>query len=340
MIFNVKFVSHIFTLTIFVCLISSLTFGDDCSAPYLGAAHSGAPGEVNCSGCHSGTPNTGPGSVIYNIGNNTTQYVPGDLYTILLTMVQEDVNQFGFQTTALKNSNNSTAGDFILIDADETRLLYGNNREYVGHTVCGADANSPGSKQWSFQWEAPDSDVGDINFYLSSLATNHNHSSYGDDTYVQTITLSPLLTGTIDVAYMEGWNLVGLPLEVENTSYFGLFPESIEGTLYSFDNGYNPETILINGEGYWLRFENAGYVTIIGISISELIISLNEGWNLIAGISNPLNISYIQDPDGIIISGTIYGFNSGGYSNSNSIEPGKGYWVRANNSGLITLIDN
>ena len=92
------------------------------------------------------------------------------------------------------------------------------------------------------------------------------------------------------------------------------------------------------GEGYWLRFESAGNTTITGNSISELTISLNEGWNLITGISTHLNISDIQDPDGIIISGTVYGFDSGGYLNEEIIEPGKGYWLRANNSGNIILI--
>ena len=53
----------------------------------------------------------------------------------------------------------------------------------------------------------------------------------------------------------------------------------------------------------------------------------------------PLNISDIQDPDGIIISGTFYEFTPGGYSNAETIEPGKGYWIRANNSGNITLDD-
>ena len=43
----------------------SLLFGDACSAPLLGAAHSGAPGEVNCAGCHSGVVNSGSGNVNY-----------------------------------------------------------------------------------------------------------------------------------------------------------------------------------------------------------------------------------------------------------------------------------
>ncbi len=38
-----------------------------------------------------------------------------------------------------------------------------------------------------------------------------------------------------------------------------------------------------------------------------------------------------------MISGTVYGFISGGYSNAEILEPGKGYWVRANNSGSIIL---
>jgi len=89
-----------------------------------------------------------------------------------------------------------------------------------------------------------------------------------------------------------------------------------------------------------LRFNEAGSTTISGIPINELTISLNEGWNLISGISTPLDITAIQDQDGIIIFGTVYGFTSDGYSNAENIEPGKGYWVRANNSGSIFLIDN
>jgi len=144
-------------------------------------------------------------------------------------------------------------------------------------------------------------------------------------------------TGTILVPYSSGWNIVGLPLDVEDASYSILFPESIEGTLYSFNGGYNLATIVTNGEGYWLRFNEEGSTTITGIPINELTISLNEDWNLISGISTSINISDIQDPDGLIIAGTVYGFALGGYSNAEILEPGKGYWVRANSSGSIIL---
>ena len=170
--------------------MSNLIFADPCSAPWLGASHSGAPGEVSCTGCHSGSSNTGPGTINYLIGNGTSTYSPNELYTIVFGMDEEEVNQFGFQTVALKVSNNSNAGTFSLTDEENTRLMSGMGRTYVGHTVCGADVDPPGSIEWSFNWQAPSSDIGDINFYLSSLATNHNHSTSGDHTYTQVITMS------------------------------------------------------------------------------------------------------------------------------------------------------
>ena len=123
----------------------------------LGAAHSGAPGEVNCSGCHSGVVNSGPGIVEYHIGYGNGFYSPSEILTIILSVNEGNLNQFGFQSVALRNSNNENAGNFILTDEDETRLIEddhnGTERLYVGHTICGADTDTPGSKQWTFQWQ-------------------------------------------------------------------------------------------------------------------------------------------------------------------------------------------
>ena len=137
--------------------------------------------------------------------------------------------------------------------------------------------------------------------------------------------------------YYADWNLVGLPLDVEDATYNTLFPESIDGTLYSFSDGYNSEINLTHGKGYWLRFIEEGSTTITGVSINEVTISLSEGWNLISGISTSINISDVYDPDWIIIPGTFYGFNPDGYSNTEMIEPGKSYWVKSINDGTIII---
>ena len=70
--------------------------------------------------------------------------------------------------------------------------------------------------------------------------------------------------------------------------------------------------------------------------MNEITISLNEGWNLISGLSEDVSIYSALDPDSIIVLGTLYGFN-GGYVETDMLVPGKGYWIRANTSGNIML---
>ena len=71
----------------------------------------------------------------------------------------------------------------------------------------------------------------------------------------------------------------------------------------------------------------------------SLDITLIEGWNLISGISTSIDVNQIIDKTGIIIAGTIYGFN-GSYFSPNVIEPGNGYWICASEPGTITITNN
>ena len=150
------------------------------------------------------------------------------------------------------------------------------------------------------------------------------------------ITLNDL---DIGVDFNAGWNLVGLPLEVDDAYYQILFPESVEGTLYSFDGGYVQENELLHGSGYWLLFENSGNVTIIGNGLNQLIIELNQGWNLISGISIELPLESVEDPENLIIPGTVYSFEKV-YVQADSFQPGNEYWLRSSGTGAIILNQN
>ena len=46
---------------------------------------------------------------------------------------------------------------------------------------------------------------------------------------------------TLTVDFFSEWNMVGLPLIVENSQPVRLFPDALEGTLYSFSVGYIQE---------------------------------------------------------------------------------------------------
>ena len=150
------------------------------------------------------------------------------------------------------------------------------------------------------------------------------------------LTVTDTDESTVGVTYAVGWNIVGLPLKVGNTHYKSLFPASIDGTLYEFEGTYQSKTEMEKGTGYWLRFSEGGTVDIVGMSVDDLTIDLTTGWNMISGLSSTVPLAEVDDPDGIIIQGTLYGF-VGMYNPSTEIQPGKGYWIRANANGTIGL---
>ena len=144
----------------------------------------------------------------------------------------------------------------------------------------------------------------------------------------------------ISTENQESWNLVGLPIDIDDTQYQFLFPNSIEGTLYSFMNGaYILETELNIGQGYWLRFSADETNLLTDECIFELTIALVEGWNLITVGSCSVNVNDIYDPSGIIQPGTLYGFNET-YFSASYLNPGEGYWIRTSGDGDITLGDS
>ena len=163
-----------------------------------------------------------------------------------------------------------------------------------------------------------------------------------DCTWIDVVEFPPTVGGPptidIEVSYSADWNLVSLPVSVDNNDVEVIFPNAVENSLYSFDGQYNVEDQLNPGEGYWIRFENDNINSFTGYEIHELIISVNEGWNLIGGLSNSIDLGTgIIDPDEIITPGTVYGFIDGGYENISMLNPGYGYWIRSLEDGEITL---
>ena len=122
---------------------------------------------------------------------------------------------------------------------------------------------------------------------------------------------------------------------VDNSNYQILFPEAATGSLYSYEGSYNVETDLVPGTGYWLRLITGGIVEFSGSSINDLTLSVNEGWNLISGLSTLVDVAMLYN-SGLVVTNGIYGYD-GSYINADMLEPGMGYWVRATQDGEITL---
>jgi hypothetical protein len=71
--------------------------------------------------------------------------------------------------------------------------------------------------------------------------------------------------------------------------------------------------------------------------MDEMTLDLDEGWNLISGISFDISLYAVADPGYILVPNTLYGFGANGYEASDELMPGKGYWLRAYEAGTIFL---
>jgi hypothetical protein len=134
----------------------------------------------------------------------------------------------------------------------------------------------------------------------------------------------------------KGWNLVGLPVSVGDSSRTSVFPDATPRTLFGYDGSLNQDSVLARGQGYFLHYERSNSVNINGTELSALQLTLDNGWNLISAPSCEIPVSAINDSDGIVAAGSIYGLSQG-YVVADTVKPAHGYWLRATEGGQISL---
>lgn len=144
--------------------------------------------------------------------------------------------------------------------------------------------------------------------------------------------------GTItqsSVSINNGWNLLSAPLAASDMTGTSLFPTAIS-PFYAYNAGYNQVITLENGRGYWAKFDSSQTVIISGNYVSENEISVVQGWNLIGPFAYNVVVSGITTVPPNILSSPFYGYE-GGYIIPTTLIPGKGYWIKANQNGVIQL---
>ncbi|AXI99957.1 Por secretion system C-terminal sorting domain-containing protein [Cyclonatronum proteinivorum] len=137
-------------------------------------------------------------------------------------------------------------------------------------------------------------------------------------------------------SYTSGWALVGMPVVMQHNSYSDIFNHAMPGSFFGYEGSYIGQSVFLPGNGYWINLTDDEDVIFSGSIIDHIELDLNENWNLISGTSESTPVSGIQDPDNIIVPGTIY-YYDGAYVEATVIEPGLGYWVLANDSGVVVL---
>lgn len=142
-------------------------------------------------------------------------------------------------------------------------------------------------------------------------------------------------TQILSVMIKSGWNIVSVPLTVTGSRKSELFPSSISNA-FMYNNSYILVDTLQNGLGYWIKFPIDEEISMIGSQCLSDSVNVNSGWNMIGSISLPIQTTSVTPSAGISIITPFYGYQNG-YTATNTIEPGKAYWVKVSGTGKLYL---
>ena len=134
-------------------------------------------------------------------------YTPGNVYTIRVQLESsanaDSVNRrWGFQLTAVKASDGSGVGTFLLRSLDSLQIREPfpgdpwEGRQYVEHTSLGIHETESSPAEWSFQWQAPPTPAGAVYFYVAGNAADGSQDPGGDWIYTSGDTMADTTTAT------------------------------------------------------------------------------------------------------------------------------------------------
>jgi FG-GAP-like repeat/Reeler domain len=150
------------------------------------AARTGAPGESNCTACHTLVANTGTFTI-----TPPANYTPGQTYQIVVRHTTADTTRrrWGFELTALSPSN--TMAGTLAVTSTNTKIISNATKSYVEHTSTGSYGGQTGGAVWTFNWTAPTANVGNVTFYAAGIQGDNNGNEDSDQMYLTNAVSQP-----------------------------------------------------------------------------------------------------------------------------------------------------
>jgi hypothetical protein len=133
----------------------------------------------------------------------------------------------------------------------------------------------------------------------------------------------------------DKWNMISVPLAVSDYAKSVVFPTATS-SAFAYEGGYVASSVLANGRGYWVKFAADQNVSIGGLYRTLDTIDVAEGWNMVGSLSASMAVANIASVPAGIVTSNFFGYDAG-YQPSATLEPGRGYWVKASQAGLLIL---
>ncbi len=144
---------------------------------------SGGFGEESCHGCHfHAEPNSGNGRVA--VEGIPERYVPGERYTITVTLTRPGMKLAGFQMTARTKDGAKQAGTFTPASTERDRVgvEVQHDVQYANHLQKGTAPSAAGNARWTLEWTAPQTTAAVI-FHVAANAADGDGTAEGDFVY-------------------------------------------------------------------------------------------------------------------------------------------------------------
>jgi len=149
---------------------------------------------------------------------------------------------------------------------------------------------------------------------------------------IDTYTLHSSTQITLD----QGWNMVSLPRHVADSAVSTIFPSAVSQAFSYNGVTYEPHDSMQTRLGYWIKSDSSQSIQLFGTSVHRDTITVSQDWNLIGTIADPIDVNdIVQNPAGIVVS-PFFGYK-GMYRAADTLYPGKAYWVKVNQSGMLIM---
>jgi hypothetical protein len=135
---------------------------------------------------------------------------------------------------------------------------------------------------------------------------------------------------------IEKWNILSVPLTMNDYRKTAIYPGAIS-SAYAYDAGYVQKDTLSNGVGYWMKFNIASKLDMSGSPRNSDTLTVAAGWNMIGSISWPVPVANIGADRTDLVASSFFRYSKRGYTVTDTIWPGEGYWVKTNQSGKLYL---
>ena len=197
--------------------------------------HTNAPGEGNCTACHSTFP-LNSGSGMLSVSGIDGSYVAGESYDLVIELQDPDASRWGFEFTVI-DGNGDAIGSLASLDGN-TQVSTAGGRDYAKHTTAGTQSGTTGSASWTVRWTAPAEGSGEASIYVAGNAANGNGGSSGDHIYADSASWSENTTSSAPLVLAPARLLPNYPnpFNPRTTIAFELDePRQVNLAIYSLD---------------------------------------------------------------------------------------------------------